>query len=263
VIKIIKGYNQRVMVVETARLIEIFSSVQGEGPLVGVRQIFVRFVGCNIRCIYCDTPGTFINPKECMIETLPGSREFEKVPNPLSVDKLVEIMQRFLAVPHHSISFTGGEPLLHTSFLRLLLPRLPLGDTKVYLETNGILSSRLEDVIDWVDVVSMDIKLPSTLLPEHDFFAEHEEFLRIAASKEVFVKLVITDDTPETEIARAARLIKSVDPGIPMILQPVTRGVDGPEPPNPSKVLEAQELAARVLDDVRVIPQVHKLIGQF
>ena len=44
-----------------ANLIEIFSSVQGEGRYVGCRQLFVRFEGCNLQCRYCDTenaPGT-------------------------------------------------------------------------------------------------------------------------------------------------------------------------------------------------------------
>ena len=39
-----------------APIIEVFSSIQGEGLLIGRRQIFVRFAGCNLNCNYCDTP---------------------------------------------------------------------------------------------------------------------------------------------------------------------------------------------------------------
>ena len=41
-----------------ARIMEVFSSLQGEGVRLGERQIFVRFGGCNLQCDYCDEPDT-------------------------------------------------------------------------------------------------------------------------------------------------------------------------------------------------------------
>ena len=38
-----------------AKINEIFSSIQGEGPVVGYKQLFIRFCGCNLNCNYCDT----------------------------------------------------------------------------------------------------------------------------------------------------------------------------------------------------------------
>ena len=39
----------------TAKVSEIFLSYQGEGPYVGSHQLFVRFYGCNLKCVFCDT----------------------------------------------------------------------------------------------------------------------------------------------------------------------------------------------------------------
>ena len=58
-------------------LIEIFSSIQGEGKYVGCRQIFVRFEGCNLACRYCDTENAPGAHPTCQIETHAGSRSFE------------------------------------------------------------------------------------------------------------------------------------------------------------------------------------------
>ena len=162
-----------------------------------------------------------------------------------------------LAVPGRSrtvLSLTGGEPLLQKDFISSWLPQMRPA-FRIYLETNGIQYEALHQVAHLIDVVSMDIKLPSAtgLRP---FWEEHRKFLVACRGKECFVKAVMTNDTSQEDIVTAARIIFGVDPSVTFILQPVT----GYAAPTPAMLLAFQELALDILDDVRVIPQVHKML---
>jgi len=93
--------------------------------LLGYRQIFVRFPGCNLACAYCDTQ--FAVPEQCRIETGPGSGQFRLIPQPVPLSTLYDLADGWcveLPEAHHSFSITGGEPLLHAELLALWLPRL-------------------------------------------------------------------------------------------------------------------------------------------
>ena len=59
------------------------------------------------------------------------------------------------------------------------------------METNGTLVKQLAQVIDEIDIISMDMKLPSDI--GKAYWQEHEEFLKLASKKDVYVKIVITD----------------------------------------------------------------------
>lgn len=241
-----------------ANIAEIFSSIQGEGKYVGYRQIFVRFTGCNMHCRYCDTEVSLSPAQHCLAEMSAGSRAFRELINPLTADTVAELLRQLLRQPHHSISFTGGEPLLQADFIRELVTRYAL-DAPVFLETNGTMAARLTRLIDCVDIVSMDIKLPG--LAGREYWPEHREFLQAARGKDVFVKVVVEAATTDEEFAQAVRLVAAVDPAIEMIIQPVTP-LNGLAAAPPERVLSWQNYALRELATVRVIPQTHKFMGQ-
>ena len=225
---------------------EIFSSIQGEGPYLGVKQIFVRFGRCNMHCGYCD--------------------ELEKMKEEkfsvYSLERVLADIENFEKEKggHHSVSLTGGEPLFYTPFLLNLLPKLKEKGIMTYLETNGTLPGQLKEVIRFCDVIAMDLKPPSST-GDRDFSREHEEFLKIAIEKEVFVKLVVTPATILEEVRECIRIVKNVNAKLPFIFQPLSDpfGINTES----LKLIETQFFAEAKKDlfDVRVIPQMHKIWG--
>lgn len=237
-------------------LVEIFSSIQGEGLYVGTRQIFVRFAGCNLTCTYCDTPDSRQFSGQALVERTPGERDFIRIANPVAIDSVAQMVNSLLTIRHHSISLTGGEPLCQAKMLAELAPKL---NAPLYLETNGTLFEQLAVVLPYIDIISMDIKLPGT--SGKHYWQEHHEFLRLAAAKEVFVKIVIAAQSSKEEIHQAFNLVAGIDDTIPVILQPVTP-VNGCEAVSPDNMLAYQAQALALLKNVRVIPQTHKSMGQ-
>lgn len=238
-------------------LIEIFSSIQGEGKYVGCRQIFVRFEGCNLDCTYCDTENAPGSHEFCEAEAHAGDRDFIRLKNPLSVDAVAEHINKMLAeVPHQAVSFTGGEPLIHAAFIRELAARI---DTKIFLETNGTLDKKLAQIIDITDIISMDIKLPSIVSAPQ--WEAHRRFLEIARTKDLYIKIVVADETTDEEFRTAIELVADTAPSALLIIQPVTP-FGGCAAASPEKILRYQNYALTKLTDVRVIPQTHKMIGQ-
>lgn len=252
----------------TAPICELFSSLQGEGILVGVRQLFLRFAGCNLRCDYCDTQRAWERPEFARVERTPGARDWEQTPPEMTPEQAAARAQHLLRLApavHHSIALTGGEPLLHADFLRELLPLLGEMGLRCYLETNGTLADELAGVIAHLDFIAADVKLPSATM-QPPLWGAHERFLVTMAGHEDanrtdFVKIVYVHRTSEEEVERAARLIAGINPNLPLVLQPATMNrIDFPEP-LPSQGLQFQAAALRHLGDVRVIPQMHKLGG--
>jgi organic radical activating enzyme len=150
---------------------------------------------------------------------------------------------------------TGGEPLLQADFLIEWL-RTVRNEFTLYLETSGILHAEMRLLRGQVDIVSMDMKLPSST-GLRSYWEEHRRFLSASIGGEVFVKVVVTGSTTFEDVRTAAELIAEQDGRIPLIIQPAS----GPLAPPPLRLLEIQETAMRSLEHVRVIPQMHTWLG--
>ena len=246
-----------------AQVCEVFNSIQGEGWYVGERQTFIRFAGCNLACQYCDTPQALVIPKEFKVERTPGKKDYQQFKNPATVPQLVELVLSFEKPKgvNHALSLTGGEPLLQVDFLKRFIPELRKeSDLPVYLDTNGVLPDHLAEMIELIDIVAFDIKLPSAtgLSP---YWKEHKKALETAYLKEVFVKIVFSRETKAREMDEAVSLISEVDEKIPLVLQPVSPHGPIKHRPHADQILAFQTLAKRKLKRVRVIPQTQKILG--
>jgi organic radical activating enzyme len=237
-------------------LAEIFASFQGEGAQVGRRQIFLRLAGCNLRCRYCDTPDSLERVADyAVLSERSGRRRF---PNPAAVAEVIgHVRALAFEAPVDGVAITGGEPLLQADYLAELLADEGIPHPRL-LETNGMLPDRLEAILPLVDMVSMDIKIPSNT-GEAAHWDAHRRFLAKARGK-VYVKILVDDGTAGEEIARAADIVGTEAPEAALFLQPIT-SASGRVEVRPGTLTEAFRLARDRHPDVRVLPQTHKMLG--
>jgi len=209
---------------------QVFFSFQGEGPLIGFPQIFVRFAGCNLQCDYCDESQNLAE---------------------LSTEEIYTKIEPLLKKKPHSISLTGGEPLLHVNQIKELLPLLKL---PIYLETNGTLPDHLAEIHHQVTYFSVDYK--------SGYDKEFIDFMALLIEKEsVWVKYIVKRDFQITELQHLAKLLAKLSPKIPLILQPVTPTKLIKQPPRPEDLMRAYTVCLQHLPTIRIIGQMHKFIG--
>lgn len=236
---------------------EIFPSFQGEGILVGVPQVFVRLSGCNLSCSYCDTPESRERVRTCVVHG--WEEERGSAGNPMDVEFAARLISSLWEPAMHSVSITGGEPLLQAEGLAALLPELKREGMAVYLETNGTLGEALEAVLTWVDLVAMDVKLPSTQ-DGKDLTAIHRDFLARVPAGNVFLKMVIEEGSGEGEVETACRALSGVATAAELVLQPATPRA-GERAITPRRAFELYEVASGYFKHVRIIPQAHRAWG--
>ena len=220
---------------------EVFSSIQGEGLLIGKRQVFIRFSGCNIDCNYCDT-----------LESKDASAGEE-----YSVDELNKIVTALITPDVDSLEITGGEPLLHAEFIAEYLTKYPF---KAMLETNATLPDKIGLLNDVIDIVSMDIKLPEHFATKKEWQDVYEKELKSIQvmqnhNMDYYIKIVVSPTTPLRIIEDILKDLDGiVSHNVEFIIQPVS------PMENWHSKEKLFEISQKIGEKYRVsiIPQIHK-----
>jgi organic radical activating enzyme len=217
---------------------------------------FIRLAGCGAGCSFCDTRGA----QEKVDTYLMEGRSKGK--NPVTPSRAADLVAQMEASAPgaQAVAVTGGEPLEQGAFLDEMLDILRKGDMNhlpVLLETGGLVPEAMIRLKEKVDMVSMDIKLPTTSGIK-DSFTLHQRFLRVLQDTAFYLKIVVNEKTPVEELEEAAAMIAQEAKDATLFIQPETKEA---RPVPGAYLLPLWTRARHRIRDVRILPQVHPFLG--
>ncbi len=178
------------------RISEIFYSIQGEGRLCGIPSVFIRTSGCNLRCVWCDTPYTSWRPEG----------------KSWSISKIVSEVKKY---PSRYIVITGGEPLLAPE-IGALTGELKRDGAHITIETAATIFKPIAG-----DLISLSPKLANSTpwKRENGKFAQLHEKQRLnftviqkyLDSYDYQIKFVVAQKKDFDEIAQILDRLEAVD----------------------------------------------------
>lgn len=207
------------------RVVEKFVSINGEGLRSGELAVFIRFANCNLRCSYCDTKYSFINP----------------IYTEDSIDEIVEYVK---STGVKNVTLTGGEPLIQNEIKELMIELSNIGN-RIEIETNG--SINIAPYLNIPNVTfTLDYKLKGSGMEKYMDLTNYD-LLR----KNDVIKFVVSDydDLEKTkEIIKKYDLINKAN----CLISPVWGRIEFEEIVN--------FLKDNKLNDVKMQLQIHKII---
>jgi len=261
-----------------APVMEVFASIQGEGAFVGEPQAFLRLRGCPIRCRWCDTPGSWrvaASDRARIAATSERGGARKESPWATPFQAACWIAEVEPGTPR-TVSVTGGEPLAWPEFLLGL--RTMLAPRRLHLETGGGHPRTLARVIDGFDHVSLDLKpdldldppeeIPETIAAgketaprtRTEWRAAREACLAIVAGRDACGKIVVSGERSADELAPLLDEVEEHAPRLRVYLQPATP-MNGTTAPAAETLAALVEMARDRDLDVRVVPQMHRVLG--
>lgn len=207
------------------KLVEKFTSINGEGKHAGELAVFVRFPGCNLRCSYCDTM---------------WANEAGVVTQDNSVDEIIAYIDESGA---KHVTVTGGEPLLQED-APLLFEAIYKAGKNIEIETNGSIDITPFIIHNPYVKFTMDYKMPSSKM-EHKMLLSNLGRLRIQDT----LKMVCGS---KEDLEKVLEILPQVQEGVTIFLSPVFGSIE------PSEIVDF--MMEYKLSRVKLQLQLHKFI---
>ena len=171
---------------------EVFVSIQGEGPAMGLPCAFIRLSGCNLRCVFCDTPQASHRVEGKMLSK-------------------TQILDKLSEYSVNTVVLTGGEPLLNEDIFTLCETLRQKG-YKIHIETAGTIFRDLP-----ADLVVISPKLSNSIPTEEPWCSQHRKIIEDCTalwqwtkwrSGQVFYKYVVESLTDLEEVLAHIEVLK-------------------------------------------------------
>ena len=232
------------------RLFEIFTSIEGEGILYGTKTLFVRLAGCPYSCFYCDT-----------LDALPLDSGEE-----YSINEACDLIDKNLQENTYKVNFTGGEPLIQHEAVSELAKHVKSKGIPTYLESACFDSKKFLHVLPSIDFVKIEFKTVDSKFIDTK---HHPNLIKntlecleasINANKITYIKIVVSSNTEFnsfSELVGKIFKIASKKTISGFIIQPTTNVSE----PTLEKLMEFYDVVYPYYDQVRIIPQLQKIIN--
>ncbi|HJS82554.1 MAG TPA: 7-carboxy-7-deazaguanine synthase QueE [Nitrososphaera sp.] len=236
--------------IKQVRLSEIFTSVEGEGMLVGTKTMFVRLAGCPLGCHWCDTP--YALPMQ--------SGDI------YSMDEAKTLISEQLQPNTYKVNFTGGEPLAQHEGVVELAQFVKEKGIRTYLESSCYDSARFAKVLPHIDICKIEFKLSDAKAVDdknHATLIKNElECLELAigSGKVTYIKVVVTNSSKLKEFKDLVLEIFGMV-GVEYISGFIIQPSSKIDEPTLETLFGFYDAVYPIYSEVRIVPQLHKSIG--
>ncbi len=232
------------------RLFEIFTSVEGEGILYGTKTLFVRLAGCPFTCFYCDT-----------LDALPldSGKEY-------TLEEACALIDKELHDKTYKVNFTGGDPLIQHDAVAEMAKHVQSLKIPTYLESACFDSNKFNHILPFIDFVKIEFKTEDSDFVDSKHYPNLIENVldclrnSVSSKKTTYIKIVVSS---KTKVESFKKLLIAIFKTVSkedlagFIIQP-TYGISEPSLEN---LLNLYDLVYPYYNEVRIVPQLQKLMG--